>query len=69
MVVDNFKVKSWMKHHAHDYLDDHDILNMTALAEATAAHFDMYDVEDTIPEDIFELSYEVGKELGILEDL
>jgi len=38
-------------------------LNMTALAEATAAVFDLYGADGSIPEELFEVAFEVAEEV------
>jgi hypothetical protein len=67
-------VKSWMRSHANEYLDECGELNTTRLAEDAAEDFELCgdDLQATIPEWVFETATDVGeirKQFDVLESL
>jgi hypothetical protein len=62
--VDKPKVKQWMTRNVHEYVDHAtDEVNCTALSEAAASEFNLYenDREFTIPSVVFDLAVDVAK--------
>jgi GH35 family endo-1,4-beta-xylanase len=62
-MVGNIQLRRYM----HTVVEDHrdaqtDEINATALAEDAAQHFNLYEADD-IPERVFEVAYEIAREM------
>lgn len=58
------EIKDYMKANIQDHINEHGYINMTTLAEDAAIAID----DDCAEEIHFEMAYEVGKELALLEE-
>ncbi len=59
-MTDRKTVKGWMRANVADFLDPWQEVNATGLTESAAAQFDLYEPDDSIDEDWFDMAADVA---------